>query len=206
MVCPSAGIRSHPSRRSIAVLGAGLALACGSERLQTASEPVDAGVGDAAPGPADAEVLVGLSDFGMSYVSGPVDSTPIDVVGLPFQHAVRVSMALPPANPWDAQLIVPLTRAVELGELLQVSFWVRCEAPGPHGSCDTEFVFERASEPWEKSVVFAATAGDEWAEKTEYFWILADYAAGEAHMLFRLGYSEQVIELGGLVVQRIAAP
>jgi hypothetical protein len=161
--------------------------------------------GDGGPAPLAPEVLVGLADFGASYVSGPANSTQIAVTDEPFQQAWQASMTQSPATPWDAQLIVPLNLPVSASDLLSVSFWVRCATGGANGDCETDFIFERASDPWEKSVVVHATAGSAWMQNSEFFRPAMSYGAGEAHMLFRLGYATQVIEIGGLLVERIPA-
>jgi len=197
--------------------------ACGSERLQTAVEPALGGGGVAsagasgspalggnygaggAPAPTQTDVLVGLADFPASYVYGPLDAAPFDVPDVTFQRAWRAAMTQAPTTEWDAQLLVPLTHAVSRGDLLNVSFWVRCEASGDNGQCKTDFIFERDGDPWEKSVAFGVlsvpSAG--WQQQSEFFTVIDDYVAGQAHMLFRLGYANQVIDIGGLVVERI---
>jgi len=215
---------------SLQLLGSALLLvACGSTRLETAAadsssaggsggngaassgdsagHAPDAGVaaasGDAGPPPISPEILVGLADFGASYVEGPANSTRIAVSGESFTEAWQASMTEPPATPWDAQLIILLNQPVATTDLLNVSFWVRCATAGDGGDCQTDFVFERASDPWEKSVVVHAVAGPAWAQSSEFFRPAANYGSGEAHMVFRLGYMTQVIEIGGVVVERL---
>jgi len=150
------------------------------------------------------EVLVGLGDFAASYIVGPANASPFAVSGEPFVQAWRATMAMPPATPWDAQLVVPLNLPVSNGDLLNVKFWMRCETLGANGGCNTEFIFERAADPWEKSVVFSASGSGEWTQKSEFFYLVNGYAAGDAHMVFRLGFADQVIDIGGLVVEKIA--
>jgi hypothetical protein len=136
-------------------------------------------------------------------VEGPANSARISVAGEPFSEAWQASMAQPPSTPWDAQLIVLLNQAVATTDLLNVSFSVRCASAGDNGECQTDFIFERAAEPWEKSVVVHATSGPAWTTSSEFFRPAANYGSGEAHMVFRLGYATQVIEIGGLVVERL---
>jgi hypothetical protein len=159
-----------------------------------------------APAPVTADLLIGLNDFASSNVSGPASAERITVTGMPFENAWRASMVETPEANWAAQLIVPLDHGVAQNDLLHVEFWVRCATPRASGDCATEFIFERAADPWEKSVTFAAFAGATWSQHGEYFHVVADYAPREAHMLFRLGYAEQVIEIGGVIVERIPGP
>lgn len=162
-----------------------------------------ASLGGAPPLPIETEELVGLADFEASFTVGPVTAERIEVTGLPFTSAWRLSMAEPPTSPLHGQLVLLMPRAVSAGQLLRVSFWVRCAIPGESGDCYTEYLFERASAPWKQSVTFPAHADAAWADKAEYFQSVESYAEGESQMVFRLGFAGQTIEIAGLTVQRI---
>jgi hypothetical protein len=155
------------------------------------------------PGPLATEPLVTLAEFGESYMVGPVASERFQVSDQPFSEAWRATMSEPPSSPWIAQLVVPLNEPVQAGQLLHVTFWLKCEVVGVNGDCYTEYIFERASDPWEKSVTFVEHAGAGWSQKSEYFSVVNSYAAGESHMVFRLGYVAQVIAIGGLELEAI---
>jgi hypothetical protein len=200
--------------------GAACALACGSERLETAVNSTSDGSGGSAgssavlpggapagaggePSPLQVEPLITLCDFGQGFMVGPIQAEQFQVGGQPFSDAWRATMTEPPANPWVAQLVMPLAKPVRAGQLLHLSFWMSCETAGDSGDCYTECIFERASEPWEKSVTFPAHGGSGWSQKSEYFSTVSDYGASQAHLVFRLGYATQVIALGGLELEAI---
>lgn len=206
-------------------------VACGSQRLDTAFEPApnvgSGGAGGAAvggsggsggstmmlpsagaggdPEPLQTEPLVTLEDFDSGYPVGPLSLEPFQLSGQAFTEAWRTTMTEPPADPWTGQLVVPLNKEVGAQQLLHVSFWLKCEAPRESGDCYTEYIFERGSDPWEKSVVFTAHAGPDWAENSKYFSSVSGYGAGEAHMVFRLGYAVQVLAIGGLQLEAIGS-
>lgn len=178
-----------------------------------AGAPGGAGQGDAGgsaagePGALNVEPLITVADFGQSYTVGPLNAERFVVPGQPsFAEAWRATMNEPPSSPWIAQLVMPLNKPVQAGQLLHVSFWVSCEAKGPTGDCYTEYIFERDGEPWEKSVTFKVHAGQGWEQKSEYFSVVDSYAAGASHMVFRLGYESQVIAIGGLELEAIGSP
>lgn len=184
-------------------LSLALALAgCGSQRLDTAFEPVGQD-GTGGVGPLATEPLVTFANFGDGYMVGTVTAQVIEVSGQPFTQAWRATMSEPPSSPLSGQLVVPLNEPVQAGQLLHVSFWLNCETVGPTGDCYTEYIFERASDPWEKSVTFAQHAQSAWSQKSEFFSVVSSYETGAAHMVFRLGYATQVIAIGGLEVEAI---
>lgn len=200
-------------------------IACGSQRLDTAFEPAlnggSGGVAGAAvnasgggatlpnagaggdPEPLGTEPLITFEDFDLGYAVGPLTVEPFQLSGQTFTEAWRTTMTEPPTDPWTGQLVMPLDKAVGAEQLLHVSFWLKCEAPGDSGDCYTEYIFERGSDPWEKSVVFTAHAGPDWAENSKYFSSVSGYGAGQAHMVFRLGYAVQVLAIGGLQLEAI---
>jgi hypothetical protein len=162
----------------------------------------DVGAGGAR-GPLVTEPLVTFANFGESYMVGPIISERFQVSGQAFPEAWRATMSEPPSSPWIAQLVMPLNKPVQAGQLLHVSFWLNCETSGADGDCYTEYIFERASDPWEKSVTFVEHAQHGWSQKSEYFSSVNSYEAGAAHMVFRLGYETQVIAIGGLELEAI---
>ena len=56
---------------------------------------------------------------------------------------------------------------------------------------------ERAGDPYTKSGIYAAHAGAKWQQFQVPFTAAEDYAAGEANLLFRLGYRPQTVEIAG---------
>jgi hypothetical protein len=210
-----------PSRASL-VLALLFVVGCGSERLETAmvaggsalaqsgTASMIGGGGNGAgggsggaPSPVQTEQLVAFDDFPGTFLVGPTMGERFQVSGQPFAQAWRATMSEPPTTPWVAQLVVPVNKPVQVGQLLHVSFWLDCEAPGQAGDCYTECIFERSSDPWEKSVTFVAHGSDVWAQKSEFFSAVDSYAAGTSQLVFRLGYPTQVIAIGGIELEAI---
>jgi hypothetical protein len=79
----------------------------------------------------------------------------------------------------------PFSDAVRVDIKEGSSHDLRTETPQEGSVGETEFVFELAS----------------WTRVQVRFASVADYAPGEAQMIFRLGYDPQVIELGGVHVE-----
>lgn len=196
-------------------------LGCGSQRLETVAESSELGgaAGTSTSGGASnptaaaglggnpnvvATELLGLSDFAASYMVGPVTAERFQVGDQTFTEAWRATMAETPSSPLSAQLVADLNRGVQKDQMLRVTFWLKCEVPGPDGDCYTEYIFERGSSPWEQSVTIPAScAGSAWTQKRESFRTNTTFQAGEAHMVFRLGFATQVIAIGGLQLEAL---
>jgi O-glycosyl hydrolase len=87
---------------------------------------------------------------------------------------------LPGADTNAVQLTAPTTLPIQKGDALLGVFWLR--GPG-----QAQFLFERSSSPWTKSVTQGAKA----------FVAAEDYAPGEAMASLRLAFGKQTIEVGG---------
>jgi endo-1,4-beta-xylanase len=125
----------------------------------------------------------------------------VPVTGQPFDKALRGEVKGGSDNPWTVQAQTRTTAAVTEGDVVLATFYVRTtEAQTESAEGQTEFVFERAQEPWTKSVSYALRAGREWRKFEVPFRAIESYAPGEAQVIFRLGYEPEVIEIGGVSV------
>lgn len=120
----------------------------------------------------------------------------------PFREALRVEVAGASTHPWDLQVQTKTERAVEKGDVLLATFFVRAESSREEsGEVTTEFVFERGADPWTKSASLEVRAGREWKKVFVPFVAAESYAAGEAHVNFRVGFGAQQLDIGGVVVE-----
>lgn len=119
-----------------------------------------------------------------------------------FSEAVRAKVSAPSTNVWDVQMTAKNATAVASGDVMLATFWLRTEwTPDESGEGKTEFVFELARDPWTKSVSHPVRNSREWKKFFVPFKAEEDYAAGEAQMIFRLGYDRQTLEIGGVSVE-----
>lgn len=123
----------------------------------------------------------------------------IDVQGQDFKRAIRVRTLrdTPGGERWWTIQVGQVTDApVSEGDVLVLRFALR----GPQSSDETGEAramayFQKAGSPWDKSITFEGTAGDEWRRFTVPFRCRDDYGAGEAMLCFGFGYKPQVAEL-----------
>jgi GH35 family endo-1,4-beta-xylanase len=117
-----------------------------------------------------------------------------------FERALRVHVARQPPNTWDAGIGMKITAPVKKGDALLFGFWARGQAADGNGGAVAEFVFERAGNPYTKSVQYLVETPDDGSWR--HFWIrcksLEDYAPDRATLNFQAGYLPATLELGGL--------
>ena len=130
-----------------------------------------------------------------------VEITSIPVEGLPFTMAMRIELKEEAGHEWAVQLAAPIAAPADEGDAILATFFLRTEVPQPGSVGETQFVFELAQAPYTKSVAYPVQGGPEWSKVQVRFASTGKFGAGEAQMIFRLGYDAQVIELGGIKVE-----
>ncbi|MGA7119010.1 MAG: glycoside hydrolase family 44 protein [Polyangiaceae bacterium] len=144
----------------------------------------------------------GLKAFELHGESDKVDVSTVAVTGQPFSQALRARIKKGSGHEWAVQLQASNTGPVDEGDVLLATFYLRAEAPNPDtGTGQTQFVFEEAGEPYAKSTMVDAEAGPDWRKVYAGFVAKRKFAANEAHMIFRLGYDPQTIDIGGVAVE-----
>jgi hypothetical protein len=195
--------------------GALLGLVAGACIMRTAPAPGGSPTPAAAPSPATEAAesriaglaraeLLGGAGSGAFQVAGEVkkvELTPITVEGQPFKDAIRAAIKEASGHEWAVQLSAATAAPIEAGDALLATFYLRVESPQEGGVGQTEFVFELAGAPYTKSIQYPVQGTSGWSKIEVRFKAARAYAAGEAHMLFRLGYDPEVIELGGIKVE-----
>jgi endo-1,4-beta-xylanase len=83
-----------------------------------------------------------------------------------------------------------------------VSFYFRTEfTPVEQGEAETEVNFELNHEPYDKSLTHAVRAGANWKQVLVPFVAKRNFKAGEAQVVFRLGYPPATIDLADIKVE-----
>lgn len=123
----------------------------------------------------------------------------VEVTGQVFPRAVEFVVEKLPPNPWDAQPSFTLQGAIKKGDVLHVRLYARC-ARSMTGSATLEVICERNHEPFNKTLIFQYSVGNEWTELNMPFVAKNDYSAGEAQLCIRLGFVQQSIQIGGLQI------
>jgi len=125
--------------------------------------------------------------------------TVVDVEDMPFDRAVQAETRELADNTWSVQLSINTSEAVDEEDALLAVFYARgIESSQESGEVFSEFIFETAQDPWDKSATFPVSVVGEWKQYLIPFNPVQDYDAGGASVKFRLGYNPQIIQIGGL--------
>ena len=215
-------MRSPAALRSVVALAAAGCIVASTngciKRTAPAAGPAGAGVQPAAATTRAAEArLAGiprvdlLGGGGVRAFSAHGDVNKVEIAplpagaqpfpGQPLGDAVRVTIKEGSSNPYAVQMTARTTAALEEGDVVLATFYLRTETPQEGGVGETELVFELAEAPYTKSVSYPVQASVEWAKVQVRFKAARAYAAGEANMIFRLGYDPETIDIGGVQLE-----
>ena len=150
------------------------------------------------------DVLEGgsIDAFTVQGQTAKVATKVVDVTGQPFTKALRAEIKEKSQNNWDVQLTATSKSEVRSGDVLLASFWMRTEwVPAESGEAETEINFELNHEPWDKSLTHAVRAGAEWKQMLVPFQAKRNFKAGEAQIVFRLGYPPQTIDFADVKIE-----
>lgn len=124
----------------------------------------------------------------------------VPAVGQPFKEALEMQVLEASDTEWSVQAQAKTTRTVEAGEALLASFYARATKEQDVGGGESQFVFELAQPPWSKAVSYSFRVTTEWRLIQVPFTATQTFAAGDAQILFRLGYEPETLEIGGIRV------
>ncbi|MBE7052922.1 MAG: hypothetical protein E7391_01425 [Ruminococcaceae bacterium] len=125
----------------------------------------------------------------------------VDVEGMPFNKAIRATVSEVPSNTYKIQLLNELTNPIEVGDKLLLTVYLRTISGGvpETKSGQIQVVFE--SKPGGKLLQGNVSAGPKW--QVAYFPIeVGEGFEGKICWApVRLGFYEQVVEIGGFSVK-----
>jgi len=143
----------------------------------------------------------GLGEFVLGGEKTKVEVTTISVEGQPFSEALQADVKSGSNSEWTVQIQAPTAAAVEKGDVLFASFFVRATKLREDGTAETQFVFEKSVAPYTKSVTHSIGVGTEWRKVYVRFIAGQSYGPGEAQMIFRLGYDPETLQLADVKVE-----
>ncbi|MEO8179245.1 MAG: endo-1,4-beta-xylanase [Deltaproteobacteria bacterium] len=144
----------------------------------------------------------GIEAFSLVGATARVATSTVDVSGQAFSKAARAQIKEESENLWDVQLQATSKSEVSVGDVLLASFYFRTEyVPVESGEAETEINFELNHAPHDKSLTYAVRAGAQWKQVLAPFVAQRNFKAGEAQVVFRLGYTPQTIDLADIKIE-----
>jgi len=123
----------------------------------------------------------------------------VAVEGRDFARALRVTTTRKPEHPWGVVVHVPTAGAVERGDVVLLSFWMRTlESGDESGDGVAVAFFERDHPPHRNFARIKATAGGEWRHCIAPGIADRSWADGEHQVAIHCGFHPQAVEIGGL--------
>jgi mannan endo-1,4-beta-mannosidase len=148
--------------------------------------------------------LVPASGVGAFAIQGKAELAEIKTVsvdGQPFKEALEANVKDLGESEWAVQVQAGTAAPVEKDDVLLATFYARVVKELEGGGGQTSFVFERAGEPYTKSVTYPVMLSPEWRKIQVRFSASESYASGGAQIIFRLGYAPETIQIGGVSVE-----
>ena len=187
------------------MLAAGVLLtACVRQDVPASSEAAGPGTADPdAPLPEGVDVLgkQGITAFAVGGEAQKVSLETVGVEGQAFDKALQAEIKEESASEWTVQVTAKNAEPVAKGDVLLATFFARVVKELESGGGETQFVFEKASEPYTKSVQYPIRLTTEWRKIHVRFVAGEAYAPGEAQVIFRLGYEPETLQIAGVTVQ-----
>ncbi len=158
---------------------------------------------------AEEGVLILVRDALLTNQVGGLDRTKataqvVAVDGQAFPKALRVTVGTASAETNATQLTMQNAAPVKRGDALIATFWVRGASADGKRPGQIEFLFERCTDPWTKSIWHDAIAPrptGKWKRFVLAFLAAEDYRPGEAMASVRFAFGPQTVEVGGLEVR-----
>jgi endo-1,4-beta-xylanase len=142
--------------------------------------------------------IVGNTYQAFQYRDNAVRVEKLTVTGQVFTKSWRFTSLQTFTNPYDAQLSASSIIPIQKDDVLLVRFYAR--AVGASQKAQTEFLLEEGAPNYTKSLSVGVELGKEWKLFQVPFKAHRDFAVGEAFAHFRLGYTGQSFELGGIIL------
>lgn len=139
------------------------------------------------------------------HVGGKSDRVEVNLIKVnheSFQEAIRAKIKTESQNNWDVQMQARTNKPIAIGDAILVTFYFRTNwVPQESGEGQTELNFELGRDPWTKVKTQPVHAGHEWQKFSIPFISDQEFKAGDAQLVFRLGYSPETIDIGGVTVE-----
>ncbi len=122
----------------------------------------------------------------------------VSIQGRDFDNAWRIELQQQPQDEYQVQLVAPLPKKLNPGDVVLLSLWARApDHPGRIG-----LLLEQTADPFEKVFARRFDLGSDWQRLDVAAKIKPDFGRTDFQIALRLGYFPQTVEIGGITVRR----
>lgn len=128
----------------------------------------------------------------------------VESEGAPGGMAYRVTVKKRKKNPWDTATRIPMTTAIDKGDVILMSFWARTAKP-PKGK-DTgniSVAIQRNVEPYDSVFEEQIDLGTEWKLHSVAGKAGRDFSIDKTQINFNLARAKQTIDFGQFYVMNL---
>jgi endo-1,4-beta-xylanase len=176
------------------LLGASIWLTAAS--LSGAQEPIEFPDGGSSMLPAD---WLGAARVAPANNSDLATSETIEVDGMSFDRAMRVTVLKRPDNPWNVLLAVQTAGPIEKGDVCLLSFWARGpQSENESGDALARAFLQRNRAPHEKLLQALVSANRQWRQVVVSGRAGLALPDGGSNVVLHLGYHPQTVEIADI--------
>lgn len=122
--------------------------------------------------------------------------TVVDVVGQPFDTAMRITLSGKPKQTFEVNRLFVIPTAVAKDEVLELSCWMRGAVAGD-AKPSLQIVHQLKDKPWTAAINRTVLLSGEWISYRMAWKVVADWEGGSHRVAFFLGtVADQQLEFG----------
>jgi hypothetical protein len=130
--------------------------------------------------------------------------TVVESEGAPGGMAYRVTVKKRKQNPWDTATRIPMTTAIDKGDVILMSFWARtAKTPKGRDTGDISVAIQRNVEPYDSVFEERIDLGTEWKLHSVAGAAGRDFSVDKTQINFNLARAKQTIEFGQFYVMNL---
>jgi endo-1,4-beta-xylanase len=151
--------------------------------------------------PSGGESLFPEDSFAALRISGSTArAETIEIEGMPFRKAMRVTVPGIPRNPWDVQILGTTSGHVQQGDVLWLSLFARGSSETESGEASGIAHLQRNSGDFAKIASMPFSVGREWKQFMLPATATTTLPNGQHGYTIFLGFPQQTVEIGGVVL------
>jgi len=132
----------------------------------------------------------------MGHAATAAQVSEVPVTGMPFDRATRIQTVTRPKFPWDLQLKAKTVGAINVGDALLATFYMRTiDSQNESGEARMALTVQQAGPPFGSTIEQELSAPRSWMKVNLPFLARSSWPAGKAQVTLNFGFDPQTIEI-----------